>query len=111
MLTMPVKLTEEIFTQQLNTKFRVRLEGEGAPEIALELDEVESFPTLTHSRSDMERFSVYFYGPGDFLLPQMTYHLEHEQLGELDIFLVPVVQDARGFRYEAVFSYFKESDE
>jgi L-ascorbate metabolism protein UlaG (beta-lactamase superfamily) len=105
MLTMLEKLTEEAFTQQLHTKFRVLLGEERAAE--LELDEVKPFPTLTHSRSDVERFSLYFYGPGDLLLPQMTYRLEHERMGEIDVFLVPIGQDARGFRYEAVFSFFK----
>jgi hypothetical protein len=105
---MPERLNEEAFKKQLGTKFRVRLEIEGAPEIELALDEVEPFPTLSHSRSDLERFSAYFYGPGDFYLPQRMYRLEHEQMGEMDIFLVPVAQDQRGFRYEAVFSYFKD---
>jgi hypothetical protein len=105
---MPEILNEEDFTKQLGTKFRVLLETEGAPEVSLELDSVEPFPTLPHSRSDVERFSVYFYGAGDFFLPQRIYKLAHEQMGELDIFLVPIAQDQRGFRYEAVFSYFKE---
>jgi hypothetical protein len=102
---MPEKITEEAFTHQLNTKFRVRLGEERAVEI--ELEEVKPFPTLTHSRSDVERFSLYFCGPADLYLPQMTYHMEHEQMGEMDVFLVPVSQDARGFHYEAVFSFFK----
>jgi hypothetical protein len=105
---MPERLNEENFTKQLGTKFRVRLEIEGAPEIELELDEVKPFPVLSHSRSDVERFSIYFYGPGNFLLPQRIYRLEHEQMGELDIFLVPIAQDQRGLRYEAVFSFFKD---
>jgi hypothetical protein len=105
---MPEILSEEDFTKQVGTKFRVLLETEGAPEVSLELEAVEPFPTLPHSRSDVERFSVYFYGPGDFHLPQRIYKLAHEQMGELEIFLVPIAQDQRGFRYEAVFSYFKE---
>ena len=105
---MTERLGEEDFRRELGTKFRVLLGGEGAREVELELDEVKPFPELTHSRGDVERFSVYFYGPGDFFLPQMTYTLEHERLGPADIFIVPVAQDARGFRYEAVFSYFKE---
>jgi hypothetical protein len=105
---MPERLNEEDFTKQLGTKFRVLLEMEGAPEVSLELDAIEPFPTLPHSRSDVERFSVYFYGPGDFHLPQRIYKLEHEHLGEMEIFLVPIAQDQRGFRYEAVFSYFKD---
>jgi hypothetical protein len=103
---MSEKLTEEAFTQQLKTKFRIRLGEER--EVELELDEVKPFPNLTHSRNDLERFSLYFYGPGGLYLPQAIYHMEHERMGEMDIFLVPIAQDARGFRYEAVFSFFKE---
>ncbi len=105
---MPEILNEEDFRKQVGTKFRVLLETEGAPEVSLELEAVEPFPTLPHSRSDVERFSIYFYGPGDFFLPQSIYKLAHEQMGELEIFLVPISQDRRGFRYEAVFSYFKD---
>jgi len=106
---MPDRLKEEDFKKHLGTKFRVRLdEIEGAPKVELELDEVVPFPDLSHSRGDMERFSAYFYGPGDFFLPQGIYRLEHEQMGEQEIFLVPVAQDQRGVRYEAVFSYFKD---
>jgi hypothetical protein len=103
---MPETLSKESFAEQLNTKFRVLLEN--APEVELELVELVEFPTLTHSRSDVERFSLYFYGPSDLLLPQRMYRVAHERLGEHDIFLVPVAQEPRGYRYEAVFSYFKE---
>lgn len=106
---MPETFAKESFAEQLNTKFRVLLEVENAPEVELELAELVEFPTLTHSRSDVERFSLFFYGPGNFFLPQSMYRLAHEQLGELDIFLVPVAQEPRGFRYEAVFSYFKDA--
>jgi len=105
---MPETLSKESFADKLNTKFRVLLEQENAPEVELELAELIEFPTLTHSRNDVERFSLYFYGPGDFFLPQNMYRLAHERLGEQDIFLVPVAQEPRGYRYEAVFSYFKE---
>ena len=55
----------------------------------------------------MERFSLYFTGP-DRYLPQHVYRIEHEQMGALDLFLVPVGKLDNGFRYEAVFNYFKE---
>jgi len=101
-------LSKESFAEQLNTKFRVLSETEDAPGVEIELAEVAEFPTLTHSRSDVERFSLYFYGPGDFYLPQRIYRLAHERMGEHEIFLVPVAQEPRGFRYEAVFSYYKK---
>ena len=100
--------SKESFAEVLNTKFRVVLEMENAPEVELELAELVEFPTLTHSRSDVERFSLYFYGPSDLFLPQGTYRLAHERLGEQDIFLTAVSQEPRGYRYEAVFSYFKD---
>jgi hypothetical protein len=103
---MPETLSKESFAEQLNTKFRVLLEN--APEVELELAELVEFPTLTHSRSDVERFSLFFYGPGAYPLSQQIYRLAHEQMGEFDIFLVPIAQEPRGYRYEAVFSYFKE---
>ena len=106
---MPERLNEEDFRKHTGTKFRVRLdEIEGAPAMELELAEVVPYPTLSHTRGDAVRFSVYFHGPGDFFLPQRIYKLEHEQLGEQELFLVPVGQNERGFRYEAVFSYFKD---
>jgi hypothetical protein len=37
-------------------------------------------------------------------LPQRTYHLEHEQLGGMDLFLVPLGPDASGMLYEITFS-------
>jgi hypothetical protein len=48
-------------------------------------------------------FSLVFAGPLDPQLPQATYALAHERLGELAIFLVPIARDADGVRYEAVF--------
>ena len=105
---MPETLSKESFAEQLNTKFRVLPEEANAPEVELELAELVEFPTLTHSRSDVERFSLYFYGPHDSFLPQNTYRLAHERMGEHDIFLTAVAQEPRGYRYEAVFSYFQE---
>ena len=105
---MSEKLSKDDFAEHLNTKFRVLLEAEDAPEVELELDQVVEFPTLTHSRNDVERFSVFFYGPVSCFLPQRMYRLAHERMGEHDIFLVPIAQEPRGYRYEAVFSYYKE---
>ncbi|PYS89450.1 MAG: hypothetical protein DMF64_17670 [Acidobacteria bacterium] len=102
---MTATLTEASFIQQLNTKFRVLVD---APRpIELELVEVKGWRGQAEEQRGMERFSVFFKGPGDILMPQHTYTLEHEQLGTFDIFLVPTTPDESGFRYEAVFNYFK----
>jgi hypothetical protein len=102
---MDERLTEASFTKHLNTVFRVKVV---APRpVELELVEVKGYAAGANEQSGMERFSLYFKGPGDLHLPQRTYELEHEQLGSLDIFLVTLSQDERGFRYEAVFNYYK----
>ena len=59
----------------------------------------------------MERFSVYFKGPTRPFLPQKLYTLQHDQMGEFEIFLVPLSQNDQGFRYEAVFNYFKPNSD
>jgi hypothetical protein len=63
--------------------------------------------TREHEQTGMERFSLYFVGPESYL-EQKIYSVEHEQMGVFDLFLVPVGHDQNGFRYEAVFNYFRE---
>lgn len=48
-------------------------------------------------------FSIVFRGAGKGVLPQGTYRVAHEGIGEFDLFLVPIGQDREGVRYEAVF--------
>lgn len=99
---MPAKLTEEDFRPHVNTKFRVKVD---APRpIELELFEVKGYTPGPHEQARMVRFSLFFYGPDDIYMPQYNYALEHDALGALEIFLVPVGRDERGFLYEAVFN-------
>jgi hypothetical protein len=97
--------TEEDFSRHLGTKFGVRVE---APRpLELELTEVKSYNPKGGEQSEMERFSLFFDGPGDIMLQQGTYMLDHPEAGELLLFLVPISRDERGFRYEVVFNYSK----
>ena len=106
---MASNLTAETFAENLNTKFRVRAE---APRpVELELVEVKSYKAGPHEHQGMVRFSLYLRGPEDIYIPQNTYTLEHDRMGELELFVVPLNRDGRGFLYEIVFNYFKESDE
>ena len=49
-------------------------------------------------------FTLLFRGPPQFVLPQRIYRFEHDTLGELNVFIVPVGRTAAGVNYEAVFS-------
>jgi hypothetical protein len=101
---MPVSLTEKEFSQHVGTKFHVKADER---EIELELIEVKGYTSQEIEQGGMERFSVFFAGPGDPLLPQKVYRLEHERMGEFELFLVPIAGDEKSYRYEAVFNYFK----
>jgi len=48
-------------------------------------------------------FSLLFLGPPDPVLPQRIYRLEHDSVGSIEIFIVPVGRDESGTTYEAVF--------
>ena len=49
-------------------------------------------------------FSLIFRSPPATPLPQRIYRLQHDELGALDLFLVPIGPDETGMCYEAVFT-------
>jgi hypothetical protein len=97
-------LTEKEFSKHVGTEFYVKV-GEG--ETRLKLAEVKGYMPEPTEEKKMERFSVFFEGPGDSLLPQQNFQMRHEVMGEFEMFLVPIRGNEQGFRYEAVFNYFK----
>ncbi len=101
---MPINLTEQEFSRHLNSTFQLKLEDHT---LELILVEVKAYMPGKNEQAGMERFSIYFDGPSDHRLPQQLYHLEHPDMGGLDLFLVPVAGDEKKLRYEAVFNYFK----
>ena len=104
--------TAEDFKKHTGTQFRVQVE---APRpLVLKLEEVLAYESHDHGNRMMERYSLFFRGPGDLWLQQGTYTFEHPSMGELLLFTVPIGRDESGFRYEVVFNYFvdkKGSDE
>jgi hypothetical protein len=102
---MTPELTEKEFSQHVNSTFVIKL-ADG--EIELRLVEVKGYVPGAKERSGMERFSVFFDSAGRYL-PQGLYHLTHPEMGELDIFLVPV-SAGQSFLYEAVFNYYKQAE-
>lgn len=104
---MPADLNEKEFSKHLNTKFRTGLDAE---EVDLELVVVKGYSARPGDQEGMERFSVFFTGPANPVLPQQTYPLSHDAMGTFDIFLVPIKPDGEGSRYEAVFNYFKKAE-
>src|SRR5713101_7698241 len=105
--SMPASLTEKEFSQHVGTKFHLNIDQR---EIELELTEVKGYESQAIEQGGMERFSVFFAGPGDPFLPQNVYALEHARMGEFELLLVPIAGDEKAYRYEAVFNYFKKAE-
>jgi hypothetical protein len=103
---MAATLTEAEFSKHVNTKFRLQPTTTDAQQVDLELSEVKGYAKKAEEHSGMERFSAFFNGPAEAQLPQGVYSLSHDQMGEFEIFLVPIARNESGFRYEAVFNYF-----
>ena len=94
----------EHFEGRLGEVFEARLDGDRVDE--LRLIEAKS----TGIMSSGESFSLLFRGSPEVLLTQHVYELEHEGLGSLSIFLVPIAQKSQGFLYEAVFTRVEEAE-
>lgn len=71
------------FEPYLNETFMVHSPAAGSQEVVLaELTE-KNYP-------GQECFSLFFRGPKQPVLQQMTYTLTHPQMGEFQLFMVPV---------------------
>ena len=56
-------------------------------------------------RAEMrEPFSLAFHGPLEHILPQQIWPLDHDEIGRLDVFLVPLEPGDDAAQYEAVFT-------
>jgi hypothetical protein len=99
------QLTADTFAATVGDTF-VLDDGAG---VRLELELVESrlhhpdAPAVDESGTRAP-FSLLFQGPADPVLPQRIYHLEHDSVGPIEIFIVPVGRDDAGTSYEAVFA-------
>lgn len=96
------QLTNQNFRDCLHTRFLMEVAPGGT--VPLELVEI----TEGNYSPRLENFSLFFRGPLSPFYPQRIYRLSHEELGEMEIFLVPVGPDSNGMRYEAVFNRLRD---
>ena len=99
---MEPSLTHAEFTQNINAKFQVAIDEQKCVELELvQVSEVKLFP-------QQEQFAIVFSGPLDTYLGQGTRLFKHEQMGEFELFVVPISKDAQSVYYEAVFNRLRE---
>lgn len=91
--------TRDEFFNQLNTKFRVYFDAEQPTEVELtEVSEIREKPGY-------EAFSIIFLVPAEIGMRQGLFKTEHDSLGTLELFYVPVGQSEKGLDFESVFNY------
>jgi hypothetical protein len=93
-------LTPASFEEHLGTRFRIHFGGEAPLEAVLYEVKLHE----AHAGPRPQPFSIYLRGPHGAVLPQRIYRMEHERMGAIEIFLVPIGPDGQGMRYEAVFN-------
>lgn len=99
---MEASLTHEEFTKHANTKFQV--EAGESTHVELELiavSELKLYP-------EQEEFALEFRGPLNMFLGQGVRNFSHDQMGQFELFIVPIKQDEQGFYYEAIFNRFRQ---
>jgi hypothetical protein len=80
------------------------LSEQDVPAIPLTLTEAEPLRSSHTKQGIRPPFSLVFLAREPHILPQRLYRMEHDELGELTIFLVPIGRDAEGVSYQATFN-------
>lgn len=95
------EVTREAFEPYLDRTFRVSA-GEN---LAFDAQLIEvSAVGETPGPTGRQAFSVVLRGPENEAPEQAIYQVVHEELGSIELFLVPIGPDDKGMKYEAVFT-------
>lgn len=86
------------FQASVNSAYRVT--AQDSTVVELELIELRDGPPSER----FEQFALTFLAPGNVAPQQALLRLEHDELGTMDVLLVPVGRDEKGIYFEAVFS-------
>jgi hypothetical protein len=99
---MPDLISLSTFAPRIGDTFRVPItNGDSYP---LTLVEATALPTRAHPNRQRDPFQLKFRGPGPTYLVQQTHDVQHDELGTIAMFLVPVGQDGTAFIYQAVYT-------
>lgn len=99
-----MKFDRERFAEGLGSSFVLKAANDQSVEV--ELIEVTPARESPHQVS----FSMLFRLPADYSSEQGLYDLEHETLGSMQLFLVPMAPDPKGMRLEAVVNILREPE-
>jgi len=97
-------LTKSVFDPFVGGHFRISASPETSVDVVLVEATSLGLPRQTGIAGAREPFSLIFLGPMTVVLPQKTYRVEHEKMGAMEIFLVPIGPNANGMRFQAIFN-------
>ena len=86
----------EAFSASVGEQFRLTAEGD---EISAELIEAKKLGEVRG-----RPFALLFRVSDGPVLPQRIYPVDHDGLGQFELFIVPVGPDEVGMQYEAIFT-------
>lgn len=95
-------LVFEDFADKVGHVFAIS--AQNIPAIPLTLTEAEPLNPARTKQGIRPPFSLVFLARDPRVLPQRLYRMEHDELGDLTIFLVPIGKDAQGVSYQATFN-------
>ncbi|ACK66018.1 conserved hypothetical protein [Rippkaea orientalis PCC 8801] len=103
---MITNLEKSLFDNYLEDEFYIKMSE--SESIQFKLVEVESLQTNQRRKPSnkirSQPFSLIFVGPLTPIFNQSIYQLSHPQLGEIEIFLVPLGESDTGIEYQAIFT-------
>lgn len=98
----PAGISREAFVPYLESEFR--LEAGPLTTKNIKLVDVSAAQKLRSKTAEFTAFSLLFAAPKKFEAESRVYHLVHEQMGAMDLFLSPVGRSKEHVHLEAVFS-------
>lgn len=97
-------LTLEDFADKVGDRFAIEPGDRDSATVAATLTEASALQAGRAVALKRPPFSLVFVAEHQAPLPQRIYRVEHDTLGALSIFLVPIGRDARGVSYQATFN-------
>lgn len=89
------------FSSQLNQTFSLAV---GTASMSLTLIEIQPLQNQIFPGQRRDPFCLIFQGASPITLPQQLYKISHPDIGEIEMFLVPIGVNPGGTLYQAVYS-------
>lgn len=97
--------TYDDFADRVGDEFRIRAGDDRVVTLVLgEATEGQAASGTGPDGVERQQFSLTFRIPSGDRISQGTWQLEHDEMGEVVLFLVPIEPDAEGPRWEAAFA-------